>query len=323
MGVLPMHKNQQDDSVNSKNHRKEQHTLKQDKIPFAQVPIALIKDNRLSHTARLVFCYMATKPDTWQFYNADIANSLEIYDKGVTKALKQLEACGWVSSYQKREDGKFKGKIYTLHYSTDRLITDGGKTDGGKTDGGNAPLLSNINLSNKDCSNNESDGGLQPMPSALDSSNSDEAKKEPQADKDTASPCPLGGRQTTTENEEQEDELTYDSGCNNIDTSMTLMYTVVHAILEKNDYILSRTVSSFCGLFSPPILRLPKQKCDDMLDQFAHSLHYSNYLITDVLKVVEYRFKERVYNDFYVRDFLAALMTVLDNGKNYGLKKQA
>ncbi len=311
-----MHDNQQDDSVNSQ--QTQPNKTKKNKKKWSAIPNAIIKDTEISANAFRVYCYLEMKPDNWTFWNKEIAESLGINERTVIKCTKELEARGWLSSEQTFVKGRRSNKVYTINEELKN--TDVIKTDSSNTDSSNYDIISNTDLSNTDLSNIESEGGVSPSPSVLKSLE----EKEPQADKNTASPCPLGGRQTQdTTTEELEDELIYDSGCNDVELSMPLMFNVIHTAMVRHDYILSRTVDTFCGFFSPQILRLPKQQCDDMLDQFAHSLHYSNYLITDVLRVVESRFKERAYNDFYVRDFLAALMSVLDEGKNYGLEKQA
>ena len=37
---------------------------------FTQIPNDLLTDNNLSNGAKVVFCYLASKPTSWQVYNA-------------------------------------------------------------------------------------------------------------------------------------------------------------------------------------------------------------------------------------------------------------
>ena len=75
-------------------------TITQDKLcyKFIQIPTELLTDNRLSNGAKIMYCYLAGKPEGWNVRNKEIQKSLCIKDAGtVAKYRKELLTCGWVS----------------------------------------------------------------------------------------------------------------------------------------------------------------------------------------------------------------------------------
>lgn len=81
------------------------------KQQFTQIPNELIVDNRLSMGAKLIYVYLASKPDGWQVWNGDIQKALNIKDSGtMSKYWKELLNAGWVTRTPiKSEDGRFSG----------------------------------------------------------------------------------------------------------------------------------------------------------------------------------------------------------------------
>lgn len=64
---------------------------------FVQVPNALVTDTSVSMPARLVYVYLASKPDGWTVRNADVKKSLGIKDDNtLAKYWKELSAAGWI-----------------------------------------------------------------------------------------------------------------------------------------------------------------------------------------------------------------------------------
>lgn len=94
------------------------------KKDFTVIPNSLINDNSLSDRARFLFCYMASKPDNWLFYQEPLAKDLGYSLDTLRKYLKELISAGWVSRDERREDGKFDSFDYTLHPSPSRKNTD-------------------------------------------------------------------------------------------------------------------------------------------------------------------------------------------------------
>lgn len=85
------------------------------KSEFAQIPNALIEDRTLSATARALFCYLAVKPDNWEFYMPDIADGLRISQDTLRKIIKELVSAGWIEDGgQDRKGGQFGSKIISI-----------------------------------------------------------------------------------------------------------------------------------------------------------------------------------------------------------------
>jgi len=112
---------------------------------FTIIPNELINDNRMSDRARFLFCYMASKPDDWEFYHEPLAEALGYSVDTLRKYLKELMVFHWVSRSERRIDGKFNSYDYDLHPSP-----CGKKTDTVKNRNGKKPERENSVLYNKD-----------------------------------------------------------------------------------------------------------------------------------------------------------------------------
>lgn len=76
---------------------------------FVQVPNALVTDTRISIPARLVYVYLASKPDGWIVRNDDVKKSIGIKDNtAMAKYWKELEAAGWITR-KKVTSGEYSG----------------------------------------------------------------------------------------------------------------------------------------------------------------------------------------------------------------------
>lgn len=86
------------------------------KSEFSQIPNALIEDRTLSATARALFCYLAVKPDSWEFYMRDIAKALQISAPTLRKIVVELHKAGWIddAGQGRASDGKFGAKIFSI-----------------------------------------------------------------------------------------------------------------------------------------------------------------------------------------------------------------
>jgi hypothetical protein len=83
---------------------------------FSQIPNALIEDRTLSATARALFCYLAVKPDSWEFYMRDIAKALQISTPTLRKIVIELHQAGWIDDVgqERSSDGTFGAKIFSI-----------------------------------------------------------------------------------------------------------------------------------------------------------------------------------------------------------------
>ena len=85
---------------------------------FTQIPNDLLTDNNLSNGAKVVFCYLASKPTSWQVYNADVKKALNIKtNNALAKYWKELIEAGWITRQRKKDNQKLDGGfIYTIEF---------------------------------------------------------------------------------------------------------------------------------------------------------------------------------------------------------------
>jgi hypothetical protein len=81
---------------------------------YQSIPRALIFDNDMSDRARFLFCYMASKPDNWNFYIANMTKELGYSDETLRKYINELISCGWLIKGEQSNLGKFGAVEYTL-----------------------------------------------------------------------------------------------------------------------------------------------------------------------------------------------------------------
>ena len=81
---------------------------------YQSIPRALIFDNDMSDRARFLFCYMASKPDNWDFYIANMTKELGYSDETLRKYINELISCGWLIKGEQSNLGKFGAVEYTL-----------------------------------------------------------------------------------------------------------------------------------------------------------------------------------------------------------------
>ena len=85
------------------------------KVNFTQIPNELLLDKRLSASAKILYCYIKSKPSNWKVINADIKKNLKISKETISKKFKELISTGWVSRKRdKNKKGQFCGYKYTL-----------------------------------------------------------------------------------------------------------------------------------------------------------------------------------------------------------------
>ena len=126
---------------------------------YQTIPRNLIFDNSLPDRARFLYCYMAAKPDDWDFFLEPMARELQLSVETVRKYLQCLIDAGWIEKgEQSNEHGQFGAVTYTLKADNNRAIifpsrkkTATEKTRDGKitpqTDKDNIKDKDNINLS--------------------------------------------------------------------------------------------------------------------------------------------------------------------------------
>ena len=112
---------------------------------FTIIPNDIIRNKSLSDRARFIFCYMASMPDDWKFYQGVMAKELGYTKDTLRKYIEELLETGYLNREQRREVGKFDSYDYTLNFTP-----SGKKADTVKTRNGKNPTRENSALTNKD-----------------------------------------------------------------------------------------------------------------------------------------------------------------------------
>ena len=112
---------------------------------FTIIPNDIIRNKSLSDRARFIFCYMASMPDDWKFYQGAMAKELGYTKDTLRKYLEELITTGYLHRKQRREEGKFDSYDYTLNFTP-----SGKKADTVKSRNGEKPTRGKSALTNKD-----------------------------------------------------------------------------------------------------------------------------------------------------------------------------
>lgn len=112
---------------------------------FTIIPNDIIRNKSLSDRARFIFCYMASMPDDWKFYQGVMAKELGYTKDTLRKYIEELLTTGYLHREQRRETGKFDSYDYTLNFTP-----SGKKADTVKSRDGKIPTREKSALTNKD-----------------------------------------------------------------------------------------------------------------------------------------------------------------------------
>jgi len=112
---------------------------------FTIIPNDIIRNKSLSDRARFIFCYMASMPDDWKFYQGVMAKELGYTKDTLRKYIEELLETGYLDREQRREVGKFDSYDYTLNFSPCTKKADTVKVRDGKK-----PIREKSSLINKD-----------------------------------------------------------------------------------------------------------------------------------------------------------------------------
>lgn len=120
---------------------------------FTAVTNTIVNDQLLSWKAKGIFLYLASKPDSWQFYMSDIEKRATDGNTSLKRGLKELESAGYLQRRTSHDtSGKFQGYVWTLFTDRQENRQTENPTDV-KTIGRETALHSNTNKSNTDISN--------------------------------------------------------------------------------------------------------------------------------------------------------------------------
>ncbi len=81
---------------------------------FTIIPNNVIRNKNISDRARFIFCYMASMPEDWKFYQGAMAKELGYTKDTLRKYIEELLESGYLYREQRREEGKFDSYDYTL-----------------------------------------------------------------------------------------------------------------------------------------------------------------------------------------------------------------
>jgi len=112
---------------------------------FTIIPNGLLRSKNISDRARFLFCYMASMPDNWKFYQGAMAKELGYSVDTLRKYLDELLSTGYLQREQRRQEGKFDSYDYTINFSPCMEKTDTVKNGSGKI-----PNREKSTLTNKD-----------------------------------------------------------------------------------------------------------------------------------------------------------------------------
>jgi hypothetical protein len=84
------------------------------KSDFTMVSNEVVQDSNLSDRARFIYCYMASMPDNWVFYQANLAKSLGYSRETLQKYMNELLKAGVLTRKQEKNGTKFANYTYEL-----------------------------------------------------------------------------------------------------------------------------------------------------------------------------------------------------------------
>ena len=83
---------------------------------YQVIPRALIQDNKISDRARFLFCYMASKPSCWEFFQEPMAKELGYGIPTLRKYLQELTEAGWLKREGQAGMGKGQKEFGPVRY---------------------------------------------------------------------------------------------------------------------------------------------------------------------------------------------------------------
>lgn len=87
---------------------------------FQSIPRDLIFDTSMSDRARFVYCYMAAKPEDWEFFLEPMSQEIGYSVETLRKYISELITNGWlVKGEQINTNGKFGAVEYTIKATRD------------------------------------------------------------------------------------------------------------------------------------------------------------------------------------------------------------
>lgn len=122
---------------------------------YQNIPRELIFDKEISDRARFVFCYMAAKPDDWDFYMMPMAKEIGYSVDTLRKYINELVERGWLI---KGEQSRLEGNTFgAVSYTLKAKIPTRKNSDTDKSRDPKNPTQHNIDKDKKDNSKDKKD----------------------------------------------------------------------------------------------------------------------------------------------------------------------
>lgn len=92
------------------------------KEKFVTIPKKIITDKQISFGAKMVYCYLVSKPNDWVIRNSEIMEDLNISKDTIAKYFKELVVNGWIDrKRQVDSQNQFTGVYDYIIYETPKV----------------------------------------------------------------------------------------------------------------------------------------------------------------------------------------------------------
>lgn len=92
------------------------------KEKFVTIPKKIITDKQISFGAKMVYCYLVSKPNDWVIRNSEIMEDLNISKDTIAKYFKELVVNGWIDrKRQVDSQNQFTGLYDYIIYETPKV----------------------------------------------------------------------------------------------------------------------------------------------------------------------------------------------------------
>lgn len=134
---------------------------KDEQNPYARIHNAVLEDSDLSFKAKGILCYLLSKSDDWEVYQAQLSDLGPDGETAVRSGLKELIESGYVHRFQKKDgSGQFGQYLYIICEeprssveAPETWFSDLGKPDIGKSDLGKSKPTKDGQVPTKDKTN--------------------------------------------------------------------------------------------------------------------------------------------------------------------------
>lgn len=138
--------------------------IQESDVKFTKIANILITDKRLTPGAKILYCYLRSKPTNWKVINSDIIKTLQVSQETVAKYFKELISSGWIERKKEtNEKGQLLGGYVYFLFDLPKETKYETKPDTEKTLIREKPLdINNTNIINKTNTTNNTNTLLLP-----------------------------------------------------------------------------------------------------------------------------------------------------------------